>query len=255
MDLFALSKILGGLVLPPAGPLVIGVIGLLLIGRAFRPGLLCVVFSLGTLTMLSMPLFAVKLQQSLQIYPGLDAPHTLVGAPGAIVVLGGGRDEEAPEYGGEDTVSPTTLVRLRYGARLHHETGLPVLVSGGSVRERDVVSEADLMAKVLITEFNVPVGWRERESRNTAENARYSAEMLREAGIGHIILVTHGSHMRRGVQKFIDAGIDVTPGPTRLGGTRDMDWRAFIPAAWALEQSRAALHEYLGMIWYALLYD
>ena len=41
--------------------------------------------------------------------------------PEAIVVLGGGRRAHAPEYEGE-TVSPATLERMRYGARLHRET-------------------------------------------------------------------------------------------------------------------------------------
>ena len=51
---------------------------------------------------------------------------------GAIVVLGGGRYDEAPEYG-DDTISLAGLRRVRYAAVLQRRTGLPVLVSGGSV--------------------------------------------------------------------------------------------------------------------------
>ena len=263
MDLFALSKIVGKLVLPPAGPLILGFVGLLLLGKAFRARLLCLVASLGALCVFSMPVVANKLQQSLQIYPGLEASEGLAKVAGAIVVLGGGRDVQASEYGGEDTVSPTSLVRLRYGAKLHRDTGLPVMVSGGSFGDPDVVPEADLMAKVLVREFNVPVNWKERDSRNTAENARYSADLLRKAGIGHVILVTHSSHMRRSVEGFINAGVDVTParrellglGQKRLAGDLDAGIQAYIPVAWALEDSRAALHEYLGMVWYGLQYD
>ena len=39
------------------------------------------------------------------------------------------------EYGGAP-VSSTSLERLRYGARLHRLTGLPLLVTGGPLRAR-----------------------------------------------------------------------------------------------------------------------
>ena len=41
----------------------------------------------------------------------------------AIVLLSGGLYARAPEYGGEDTISPTTLFRARYAARLHRLGG------------------------------------------------------------------------------------------------------------------------------------
>ena len=48
----------------------------------------------------------------------------------AIVVLGGGRDLLAPEYGSAD-LRPRSLERLRYGLWLQRETGVPVAFSGG----------------------------------------------------------------------------------------------------------------------------
>ncbi len=50
------------------------------------------------------------------------------------MVLGGGRYRDAPEYG-NDTVGEYTLVRLRYAAKLHRETGFPLLVTGGRPME------------------------------------------------------------------------------------------------------------------------
>ena len=41
------------------------------------------------------------------------------------------RTYEAPNNTAK-TVSPLTVTRLRYGARLHHEIKLPVLVTGAS---------------------------------------------------------------------------------------------------------------------------
>jgi hypothetical protein len=49
----------------------------------------------------------------------------------AIVILGARSYAAAPEYRG-DTVAAATLARMRWGARLHRQTGLPIMVSGGS---------------------------------------------------------------------------------------------------------------------------
>ena len=98
-----------------------------------------------------------------------------------IVVLGGGKYYNAPEYTSADTVSEPTLVRLRYAAWLHRQTGKPILVSGGSP-EGSSVSEGQAMKAVLENEFKVPVAWTEDKSFNTFENAhasRASAEMAR----------------------------------------------------------------------------
>jgi uncharacterized SAM-binding protein YcdF (DUF218 family) len=49
----------------------------------------------------------------------------------------------------------------------------------------------------------------ESRSRNTAENALYSARMLRAAGIGEVILVSHRTHLLRARLLFRLAGIAV----------------------------------------------
>ncbi|MBK7593641.1 MAG: YdcF family protein, partial [Betaproteobacteria bacterium] len=65
----------------------------------------------------------------------------------AIVIPGGGVRRNAPEYGG-DTLGRLTLERVRYGARLAKQTGLPLLVTGGSVTG-NTVPEAVLMKEAL----------------------------------------------------------------------------------------------------------
>ena len=52
------------------------------------------------------------------------------GEPIAIVVLGGGMSDVAPEYG-EANLSGASLARLRYGVWLGRATGLPVAARGG----------------------------------------------------------------------------------------------------------------------------
>jgi uncharacterized SAM-binding protein YcdF (DUF218 family) len=106
------------------------------------------------------------------------------------------------------------LERVRYGARLARLTGLPVLVTGGSVYGGE--TEAKLMREVLELELGVPVQWAESRSRTTHENAKYSADILRAAGIDRIVVVAHGVDMARARAEFEDFGLKVTPAPTGL---------------------------------------
>src|SRR5690606_8592540 len=75
----------------------------------------------------------------------------------AIVVLGGSLYFKAPEYAGRDRVNYVTLERLGYGAKLHRETGLPVLVTGGAVN--DHLPEGVLMRDSMQEDFRTPVRW------------------------------------------------------------------------------------------------
>lgn len=167
----------------------------------------------------------------------------------AIVILGGGRNPDSREYNG-DTVNGRTLARLRYGALLHRESGLPVLVTGGRVYERDLVSEAELMAEVMQEEFRVPVSWQEGASRTTAENALFTAETLRREQIGKVLLVTHAWHMPRAAGAFASEGLEVIPAPM---GFTDVEWGNllnWLPSPAALQSTYFALHEWLGGLVY-----
>lgn len=73
------------------------------------------------------------------------------------------------------------------------------------------------MAEILEGEFGVPVRWREELSRDTADNARFSAVMLKAAGISRIVLVTQAFHMPRAVALFEAAGLQVVAAPPASG--------------------------------------
>lgn len=169
----------------------------------------------------------------------------------AIVVLGGGREKSAPEYGGKDTVSIPTLSRLRYGAKLHRETGLPILVTGGTPGGA-IESEAALMARVLQEDFAVPVQWQEGASENTAQNAQFSAQLLKQAGIQRILLVTDAMHMARSEAIFLQHGLQIVQAPTMFHSRDPITAIDFVPTAHALRLSAYAMHEWIGLLWYAL---
>jgi uncharacterized SAM-binding protein YcdF (DUF218 family) len=181
-------------------------------------------------------------------YAPLSSPHP---DAQAIVILGGGSYFHAPEYGGNDTVNPTTLARLRYGAKLQRATGSPILVSGG-IPEGNARSEASQMRAVLKDEFKVPVSWEEQNSDNTLENARNSYRILAPLGIHTLYLVTHASHMPRAANAFRAAGFTVTPAPTVYTTRNRTDVMSFLPTARGLLDSKIYLHEMFGLLWYRI---
>lgn len=199
------------------------------------------------LYVLAMPITATFLLQQWEA-PVLDAE--LLKKAQAIVVIGGGKYAQAPEYGG-DTVAAMTLVRLRYAAVLQRRTGLPVLVSGGSP-EGSITDEASTMRRTLEQEFAVPVRWSEGHSANTLENARLTRELLRKDGIRRIGLVTHAWHMPRARLAFEHAGFEVVSAPTAHATRHPLALTHFLPDASALLDSALFFREVIGTVWYRL---
>ncbi len=185
MSWFA-TNLISVFLLPPLNLLLAALLGLLLARTYPRLGRTLLLSSLALLWLCSAPYFA---EGALHL---LEGPPKAVNARAqpadAIVVLGGGTYFRAPEYGA-DTVSAATLVRLRYAAKLQRETGKPILVTGGKPLGNDL-SEAQQMKSVLEQEFNVTVRWVEDASDNTLKNARYSHQLLQQAGIKRIYLVS-----------------------------------------------------------------
>lgn len=230
------------LLLPPVINALLLLAGLALGARRLSGGLLATL-GLGGLLALSTPLASHALRQGLEP-PALASPAQLRQAQ-AIVILGGGRDYASPEFGWGDTPSNASWRRLAYGAYLHRETRLPILVSGGRVHDEHS-AEASLMAAALREVFEVPVRWMEGRSRSTAENARYTAEMLGADGIEHVALVSQAWHLPRAMAEFERAGLGVTPAPTEFASPPSGGIDDWLPSAYHLHQSTRALHEWLG---------
>ncbi len=250
-----LTKTIAAFMLPPGGNLLLAFVGLLMLSRWRRAGIVVILVSLLSLYGFSMHVVANSLSKNLEEVSPYPLRATGAENMRAIVVLGGGRNDFAPEYGGE-TVSSETLERLRYGASLHRKTGLPILVTGGQPFG-EAVAEATLMKRVLEEDFQVPVKWIEPNSNNTEENARFSAKILKADGVHRAYLVSHASHLSRAVDAFERAGLGVIPAPTgfRKSAATSRKVITLVPSARALEQSATALREYLGASWYALRYD
>ncbi len=241
-----LTNTLAALLLPPGILILVMAGGLVLHRTRPRLGASLITGGLAALYVLSMPLTADALLSTLEG----GSPATNNGGGAAIVVLGGGKYHVAPEYGG-DTVLGATLIRLRYAAYLQRQTGLPILVSGGSP-EGSAQSEAELMQRTLQNEFSVPVRWVEGGSANTLENARLSYRMLAAENIRTIHLVTHAWHMPRAQLVFEAAGFKVIPAATDYTTRYRLTILDVLPNALALRNNALFFHEIIGIVWYRL---
>ena len=184
----------------------------------------------------------------------------------AIVVLGGGVYPQSPPRPLPEINQAGD--RIIYGAWLYNQGYADkVLLSGGIIPwfgpETDQ-NEAQSMAELMMM-LNVPeeAFLLEGQSQNTYENAVYTREMLDEAGINKILLVTSAAHMPRSVKLFESQGFEVIPAPTDFRVT-EADWRFlfeaepieqvfhWIPDAYNLYVTTVMLKEYVGMAIYGL---
>ncbi len=251
MTAITLSALAKAVLLPPNLLFILMILGALVSLRYARFGRTLAVAAFALLVVFSAPVTGSLLMRQLidiePFYPGDPVKE------GAAIVILGAEATTALELGGE-TAGRRTLERLRYGARLHRQLGLPVLVTGGTL-DPDRQPVGELMAETLEDDFGVVARWREIESRNTYENAVFSNRLLREAGIKHVYLVTHALHMKRARDVFAATGLEVTQAP--VGGhdpKRRWAPEDFIPSAHGMASSTAAIYELLGRIWYRFHY-
>ena len=169
----------------------------------------------------------------------------------AIVVLGGGMEPFAPEYG-VSNLQHASLERLRYGIWLSRQTGLPLAFSGGvGWAQPDAKPEARIAAQIAATEFGVPLKWIEDNSRDTRENAARSVLLLKPFGIKHIVLVTHGWHMPRALHAFETAAageMRIEAAPMGLAQGNEQLALRWIPSSAGTTEVRRILRELLGRL-------
>ncbi|HUO39769.1 MAG TPA: YdcF family protein, partial [Mycobacterium sp.] len=172
----------------------------------------------------------------------------------AIVVLGGGREPMAPEYG-VSNLKDTSLQRLHYGVWLARQTGAPLMYSGGVGHGESIgPSEAEAAARIAERDYGKPLTWSEGESRDTRENAARSVAMLKAVGITDLVLVTHGYHMPRAVRAFqLEAQRAETPmrvwaAPMGLAPPGEHPALRWLPSNEGFRRVRLVLHELAGLL-------
>lgn len=188
---------------------------------------------------------------------GRFSPTTAKDAPQAeaIVVLGGGvGSRRAP---GKAIELGDSADRILHASRLFRAQKAPLIVaSGGSGPRNEAPRAESLDMAALLEEWGVPSSaiLREEESLTTRQNAIETERLLLARGVRRIILVTSALHMPRALGAFRKTTLQPIPSPSSFT-VRDegRPWtERWLPTAAALGRSTSAVHEWLGLEYYAL---
>ncbi|QFU74639.1 YdcF family protein [Halioglobus maricola] len=236
-------------VFPLSQAIVLVLAGLLCIKFAWhRTGKASILLGITWLYVCSTGLFADWLMGNLEddYRPKI---MSVVPRAGAIVVLGGGTrgDTHWSSYGDLNQAAD----RLLHAVDLYKSGKAPLVIVSGGAAPGDR-SEADIMEQILVV-MGVPARaiLKESNSRDTHENAVFSAVLLNGKNIDKIHLVTSAWHMRRAEPLFTRQGFEVIPAPTdyqRLVGAPAVP--PFLPTVDDLARTTSALKEYVGYLVY-----
>jgi uncharacterized SAM-binding protein YcdF (DUF218 family) len=182
--------------------------------------------------------------------PPADAPP-----PYGIIILGGAIDDDISlargqttfDEGAERLTQAVILARRFPSAR--------IVYTGGSNSLRGRPSSEAALARNLMVALGVDAErvTLETRSRNTDENARFSAEILHPQADQRWLIVTSAYHMPRAMGLFRKAGFNAVADPAdyrTLGGLGD--WRPNIALPHGLVLFDLAVHEWIGLVAYRL---
>lgn len=249
---FPLSKIVYFLITPSNGLIFLVLIGLILLSatRLRRSGTLLALFGAVGLAVGGLsPLSEAALLPLEQRFPPFPAEGP---APTGIIVLGGGIEAGLSEAraqvivndAGERPIYLADLARRFPAARLVFSGGSGFV--GGGIAEADIVSRQADTIGVPRTRLIL-----ENRSRNTRENATFTAALVHPKPGERWLLVTSAWHMPRAVGCFRQAGfaIDAFPVDYRTRGWGDLvRFNGF--ASDGLLQLDLAVKEWIGLVVY-----
>lgn len=250
---FALSKLLYGLV-SPLSWVVYPLLWALFVPRHRRRG---VIAALVTLWLVSNDFLVSEALRwwegdpvSVEKAPPFDVGIVLTGG----IVSDGSAEVGRPSFGPTADRLLQPLLLMREGKIRN------VLISGGSGKlfgaglypdEGQVA--ADFLKTVGIAPERI---FRETRSRNTHENAQFSARILRQRfPNGRYLLVTTAFHRRRASACFRKAGIEATAFPVDFRrGPRTFNLaESVLPSAEALVRFDYLVHEWVGYLTYRVM--
>lgn len=251
----ALRMPLKWLLLPPGGILVLLALGL--VWRRHALGTLLTVLGISALYLLSAPAVTGILAGQLERYPANPGNQVMALGAEAILLLSAGSRRISPENNWQSQPNAASLQRLSHTLKLHRETGLPIVISGGVLNEGDQPISR-ILASWLAERAGVQTLALETGSQTTWENLAFSKPILDELGIEKVALVTQAYHMPRAMQAAQRHGVEAIAVPTGFlampAGAQSVsaepDWLLWIPDASAFAQNYLLLHELAGAAWY-----
>ncbi|MGO9770405.1 MAG: YdcF family protein [Roseiarcus sp.] len=180
-------------------------------------------------------------------------PEADMPPPYGIVILGGAIDDEASAARGQ-TILDEGASRLTEAAILARRYPAARLVyTGGSAALWDPHSTEALEGRKLLVALGVDAARIaiEDKSRNTDENARFTAALVHPQADQVWLVVTSAYHMPRAMALFRKAGFSARAFPVdyrTLGDARD--WRLNLDPPRGLRLFDLAVHEWIGLIAY-----
>ena len=191
-----------------------------------------------------------RLLRSLEV----DAPSTK--KPGftydAVILLGGLVEDRTDTHNGVAYNDNVERLNGTFDVLKRGEARFAIL-SGGSWNadtEPEGKTLADELVRMGIDRDRLLV---EDRSRNTRENALFSADIIRARGLHSLLLVTSAFHMKRALRCFETVGLDVDTMPVDFKSyDPDRFTGSFIPRSKSLHESSVALREGAGRVVYKL---
>ena len=253
---FALSKIVGLFLDPLLWIVVIAVAGGCL--SYSKPkgmwGRRLLLLAIAGLVVFSNPILFRAAFRSWEIAPvsssSLDQSYELA------IVLGGYSnpalsDQEKLVFG-SDPNRLTDAIRLYKNGQVKK-----LLLTGGSAAFFSEGKSETPLAAAYLREIGIPEEalLSEPESRNTHENAMYSAKLLEEIKTKEpLLLITSAVHMRRARACFRKQGIEVDCFSTdqRAPENVHLGFRDLLPDSWVLAQWEFLIREWVGLLAYKL---
>lgn len=236
--MFYLGKVVDYLLLPPGIFILLLFIGAIYAWR-FRALLLIGAISL---YLLSIKPISNALLEPLESY-NINESKT----PKVVVLLGGGTNSNAIFKAYDDAFK-----REVYALMVANEKHLPLLFSGGGIglnEANNTKSDIELLKQNFKINLNC---YYEADSLNTWQNAQNSAEFFDKKGWSKdIYLVTSAYHMKRASLMFKNFGFRVNSKPIGVLVEKEGKVFDYFPNMRSLHNSYKAIHEYLGLIFFA----
>lgn len=245
MPTFTLVKLASLLVYPLSQSLLLLVLAMILSRLHWnRVSNAVVLLATGWLYLCSTAFFADALMSRLE-RDVVPRAMSVIAPADAIVLLGGAMRGDT--HMGTLADLNDHADRLVHAASLYKEGKAPLLLLTGGAPE-GVRTEAEQMKDILAV-MGVPRDSMilESGSRNTYDNAVYSAQLLKMRGMHRILLVTSAYHMRRSAALFEAQGLEVVPAPSDYQIlVVDETLPPWLPLVGNLSRTTTALHEIVG---------
>ncbi|MDE1900076.1 MAG: YdcF family protein [Alphaproteobacteria bacterium] len=217
-------------------------------GRRLAVGVACFYLAVAILPVGEWALVPLENRFAAQVLPGHVA---------GVIVIGG--DEKPKIAAARNTpfvaldsmrrYAEFALLARRYpDARLVFSGGSPELRPGAKIVDADV-------ARANLAAMGVPVGRMvfEEKSRNTFENAQFTAAIVHPEPGQVWILVTSAWHMPRAIGCFRRAGFDIVAAPTGYFTDGHFDRSPAFRFDEQMHMLTMAMHEYIGLAAYRLM--